>query len=743
MQQGVALHKKGNLQEAERLYRAILKFQPKHPHANHNLGIIAASLNNSKAALTLFKIALEADPEIEQFWISYIETLIKEQKLTNAQQALSKAAMTGFVGERFNILQIQLTQLILGQAKAQLVTLQGPTQSEVNSLLTNHQNGQLEITLDQALSMSKKFPDHPLSWKVLGAIFGQAGQMDKALFANQKAVLLDPKDPYTHLNLGYTLQIHGRLEQAEASYRKAITIKPDFAEAYYYMGNILKDIKKLEQAETSYRQAIAMKPDYAEAYNNLGATLQNLGRLKQAEAIYRQAMAIKPDYAEAHYNLGNMLKDLNRLLEAETSYRQAIELKPDYAEAFNNLGNTLAQLRKLKDAEISYRQAIELKPDYAEAYNNLGALLNNLGELEQSEASYRQAIEVNPDYAEAYNNLGATLQNLGRMGEAEVNYKQAVVIKTDFSEAHNNLGNIEKFFGRLKQAEASFRQAIELNPDYAEAYSNLSMMLKDQGDLADALVYCKKSILLDQDAPDAHLNMGILLYANGDIDPALESIRKAISIDPKSQKFKLSLAAVQARKAKEKHQGMVSNISSNLGLTSNPLILKRAVEPELITSLYEMSFRELDNTKGNDARYGNGRCSPDFSMFTDNRPIIKNLADNLTTIMMQAVNSNIYIYDSFFNILGAGGGVIPHNHITGFDNDNGLCLGNQKYSLVYYLSVGDQDCNSPGILKLYDPNRDVLPYDGMIAIIPAGRKHSAVYSGKKDRVMIGVNFYSL
>jgi len=31
----------------------------------------------------------------------------------------------------------------------------------------------------------------------------------------------------------------------------------------------------------------------------------------------------------------------------------------------------------------------------------------------------------------------------------------------------------------------------------------------------------------------------------------------------------------------------------------------------------------------------------------------------------------------------------------------------------------------------------------MITIIPAGRKHSAVYGGKKDRVIIGVNFYSL
>jgi hypothetical protein len=62
---------------------------------------------------------------------------------------------------------------------------------------------------------------------------------------------------------------------------------------------------------------------------------------------------------------------------------------------------------------------------------------------------------------------------------------------------------------------------------------------------------------------------------------------------------------------------------------------------------------------------------------------------------------------------------------------------------VYYLSEGDQNCSEPGILKLYDPSEDILPHQGMITIIPATRQHSAVYGGKKDRVMIGVNFYSL
>ena len=41
LQQGVIAHQEGKIKEAERLYRAILKSQPAHPDANHNLGVLA------------------------------------------------------------------------------------------------------------------------------------------------------------------------------------------------------------------------------------------------------------------------------------------------------------------------------------------------------------------------------------------------------------------------------------------------------------------------------------------------------------------------------------------------------------------------------------------------------------------------------------------------------------------------------------------------------------------------------
>ena len=103
LQRGVAAHKEGKLQEAEKFYRGILGVQPNHPDANHNLGVLAVSVNKADAALPLFKMALEANPKIEQFWLSYIDALIKEKKFENAKEALADAQQAGVTAAKLQI----------------------------------------------------------------------------------------------------------------------------------------------------------------------------------------------------------------------------------------------------------------------------------------------------------------------------------------------------------------------------------------------------------------------------------------------------------------------------------------------------------------------------------------------------------------------------------------------------------------------------------------------------------------
>jgi tetratricopeptide (TPR) repeat protein len=301
------------------------------------------------------------------------------------------------------------------------------------------------------------------------------------------------------------------------------------------------------------------------------------------------------------------------------------------------------------------------------------------GRLEEAERLYRSILKKQPTNLDINNNLGVLLHNLRRLDEAEASYRKAIELKPDYVEAHSNLGVVLKDLNKFDEAEASYRKAIELKPDYEEALLNLDMLVRDKN-LLDHIFKTKKSI----------------------------------------------------------KENKVSSADSDVGLTSNPFITHRNVETKLLKDLYKSELKELNKTK--DARYGNGRCS-DFKFLENDFPIIKTVREDLKEIMRSAVKSEIFIFDSFLNIYGPKSGSTPHDHLRSFDKNQKLI--NQKYSLTYYLDIGDQNCSEPGNLKLYDPPEEIELSKGTIVIIPAARKHGAIYDGKTDRIMIGINFYGL
>ena len=516
LQHGIAAHKEGNFKEAELLYRAILHKQPKHPDANHNLGVLSLSLNKCETALPLFKTAIEVNSKIEQFWLSYIDALIRANQYQKARSVLVQGKKKGFSGDKFDVLSQKLNSVNNSLS---------PSQSQLKILLEHYQNGRYDETEKLAISITEQFPNHQFSWKILGAVLKQTGRISEGVVASQKAVEINPKDAEAHSNLGAVLQDLNRLEEAEASYKEGLSLNPNLAKVHYNLGSVLQKLGRLEEAETCYKQEINLEPSYAEAYNNLGNTLKELGRLKESEINYRQAILLKPKYREAHYNLGNILRDLLRLEESETSFRQAIALKPEYSEAHYNLGNILKELVQLKEAEASFRQAIAINPNFAEAYCNLGIILQELDRSEESEAIFRQAIVLKPDYAESYSNLGVTLKILNRLEEAEASERKAIVLKPDSAVAYSNLGVTLQALGRSEESEVSYRKAIALQADYAVAHNNMGLTQQELGRFEDAEASYRKAITLNPKYTDAFYNLGLLLYESKQYEKAIEQFK--------------------------------------------------------------------------------------------------------------------------------------------------------------------------------------------------------------------------
>ena len=117
LQKGIEAHKAGNVREADQYYTAILKANPKHPDANHNMGVLAVGLGKVEAALPFFKTALETNKSVAQYWLSYIDALIKLGRFKDAKDILDQAKSNGAKGDGFDQLEKNLKEAAINKTK--------------------------------------------------------------------------------------------------------------------------------------------------------------------------------------------------------------------------------------------------------------------------------------------------------------------------------------------------------------------------------------------------------------------------------------------------------------------------------------------------------------------------------------------------------------------------------------------------------------------------------------------------
>ena len=147
------------------------------------------------------------------------------------------------------------------------IDFQEPSKQQLKDLLKYYQSKQYNNAEKLAVSITKEFPKHSFTWKVLAAALKQNGRIDESLVASQKSVQLDPEDAEAYYNLGIVMQELGRLDEAEAIYKKAITLKPDH-KAHNNLGIVMQELGRLDEAEASYKKAVTLKPDFIEAIKN-------------------------------------------------------------------------------------------------------------------------------------------------------------------------------------------------------------------------------------------------------------------------------------------------------------------------------------------------------------------------------------------------------------------------------------------------------------------------------------------
>ncbi|MDC3129172.1 tetratricopeptide repeat protein [Paracoccaceae bacterium] len=404
LQKGIEAHRAGQVQEADRYYTAILKANPKHPDANHNMGVLAVGIGKVTEALPFFKTALEVNPKIDQYWLSYIDALIKLDLIADAKAVLDQAKSNGAKGDGFD----QLDERI-GSPKSISTNIQEPSQDQQQSVINLYTQGDLEQALDKASQLLQLFPYSVFLYNIKGAANRRLGQLDKALEAYTKALSINPNDANACNNTGNVFKDQGKLEEAIEAYRKALTIKPEYAEAYNNMGIAFQDQGKLDKAIDAYNKALSIKPEYAEAYYNMGVSLQEQGKLDEAVEAYNTALSIKPEYAEAYNNMGIAFQEQGKLDEAVEAYNTALSIKPEYAEAHRNVSTikkyTVNDAQFLQVQKYYYEDGLRddticnLSFALAKMYEDIGKLDEAFTHLSEGNALRKKSLKysINQD----------------------------------------------------------------------------------------------------------------------------------------------------------------------------------------------------------------------------------------------------------------------------------------------------------------------------------------------------------
>ncbi len=415
-------HQRGELAQAEQIYRTIIEHEPNHADAWHLMGVAAHQAGRHAEAIEHISRAL----------------------------AIS--------GPNANYLNH------LGAAHATLEHLE-----------------EAEHCFRQAAALG---PNDPQVHYNLAALLVLRGKKPEAAESYRRAIALSPKFIEAQFNLGNLMRDEGNLEEAERCYAAALAARPNYMKAAMALANIQLRLKKSTAAESTYRLALQSDPENADARYWLGSLMQSQGRLEEAATMLQSAVVRNPRHVEAQNNLGCVFRALRRLDQAEQCFRLALNEAPNMAQSLSNLGSVLHDRKEYDAAADLFRRAIAAQPDFIQAHNNLGTVFQDQRRYDEALACYRTALDLDPTLAETQLNVGSALQMQGHLDEAIELYHRSIESDPNVPRAHYCLGAALHTLGRDDEALAAYAEALRQKPDYAEAHYNRSFVHLARGDLA-------------------------------------------------------------------------------------------------------------------------------------------------------------------------------------------------------------------------------------------------------------------
>ena len=202
---------------------------------------------------------------------------------------------------------------------------------------------------DQAIGYLEEIvKDSPLrfeTYELLGELYEQKGDTDKALANYEHGLLLDASDAKNHLRLAELLMRAKRFDRAVEVMQAARKRFPDAAYVTYSLAIALSQAKRHPEAMTAFSDAQAQaevsREDLLNAnfYFSFGAAAEQAQMYDKAAELLKRSLEMEPNNAQTLNYLGYMWVDRNEHLEeAGEMIKKAVSMEPEKGEYLDSLG---------------------------------------------------------------------------------------------------------------------------------------------------------------------------------------------------------------------------------------------------------------------------------------------------------------------------------------------------------------------------------------------------------------------
>lgn len=468
----------GKFEDAERLFKGVLRVQPKHVGALNLMGVVLMQCGRFVEAGDYFRRALQQNANSDVTLYNYGVVLKALNRPAEALVQFDKALqINSSVAETWNNRGTALNDLkryeeAIGDFKKALAL--NPRYAEAlynqgRSLAALEHRQEALAAFDGALAINSGVAE---AWLGRGNILFARDEHKQALESFDRAVALKPDLVEAWLGRANVLFALRRYADAASAYDRVIALKPDLPQAWIGSGKIFFEHKRYDEAFAAYGRAVELEPSVAEGWFARGSTLFERQQFEGALADYEKAIALKPDFVVALLAIGNVYLQQKRYDEARAAYDKADNISPDLAETWLCRGNLFFTLGQLEDAVAAYNRARDIKPDLAEAWSGLGTVLWKLEQIDDALEALDRALDIKPDLPEAWLGRGNVLSNRKQYGEAIAAYDRALEIKPDFTQAWLSRAMAALYNAQYDQAFLGYHKALTLEPDldYVEGF---------------------------------------------------------------------------------------------------------------------------------------------------------------------------------------------------------------------------------------------------------------------------------